>query len=176
MLKKQNNVVYFLDYTKNVIFAFIFILNWIFLSGSRDITWAKEFIRICQCFFLIWSATFVASDNNSYSKYSRKSFFCYFEKMNDSKHDFGTSSWIKNSDSIANIWTFENTTTGIIWTFSILHHVLFLSYTYFLASPNLILSFTYFCSVYIFESHYFRKCRGASQLNKRNVSLKARHG
>ena len=27
-------------------------------------------------------------------------FFCYFEKMNDVKHAFGTSSWIKNSGSI----------------------------------------------------------------------------
>ena len=32
-------------------------------------------------------------------------FFCYFEKMNDFKYAFGTSSWIKNSGSIANIWT-----------------------------------------------------------------------
>ena len=31
---------------KCYIFAFIFILNWIFLSGSRDIIWAKRFIQI----------------------------------------------------------------------------------------------------------------------------------
>ena len=55
-------------------------------------------------FFLILSATFAVSDNNSYSKYSVKSFFsCYFEKMNDFKHAFGTSSLIKNSGSIVGI-------------------------------------------------------------------------
>ena len=29
-----------------------------FLSGSTDNIWGKEFIRICQCFFLILRATF----------------------------------------------------------------------------------------------------------------------
>ena len=102
-------------------------------------------------------------------------FFCYFEKMNDSKHAFGTSSWIKNSGSIANIWRFEITTIGNIQRFSILHHVLFLSYTYFLVCPHLIL-FSHICIyVFILESHYFRKFIAASQLKKSNVSLKARH-
>ena len=41
-------------------------------------------------------------------------FFCYFEKMNGFKHVLETSSWIKNSDSIATIWTYENTAIGSI--------------------------------------------------------------
>ena len=130
---------------QNVIFAFIFILNWIFLSDSRDIIRAKEFIQICQCFFLILSATFVVSDNQKLFNLFFKEclFFCYFEKMNDFKYAFGTSSWFKNSVSIANIWTFDKTAIGSIQTFSVLHHVLFLSYTHFLVCPRLILFFTY---------------------------------
>ena len=41
-------------------------------------------------------------------------FFCYFGKMNGFKHVLETSSWIKNSGSIANIWTYENTAIGSI--------------------------------------------------------------
>ena len=41
-------------------------------------------------------------------------FFCYFGKMNAFKHVFGTFLWIKNSGSIANIWTVENRAMGSI--------------------------------------------------------------
>ena len=34
--------------------------------------------------------------------------------MSDFKHAFGTSSWIKNSGNIANIWKFENAAIGSI--------------------------------------------------------------
>ena len=68
--------------------------------------------------------------------------------------------------------THTNTSTQ---TFSILHHVLFLSYTYFLVCPHLIY-FLHICIyVFISESDYFRKFIAASQLKKINVSLKARH-
>ena len=91
-------------------------------------------------------------------------FFCNLEKMNDFKHAFGTSSWFKNSGSIASIWThqlvvFKNSVFFTMY-FSFLIHS-------FLVCPHLILFFTYlYMCVFILESHYFRKLIAASQLKK----------
>ena len=176
MLKKHKNVVYFLECTKNVIYVFIFIVNWIFLSGSRDIIWAKEFIRICQCFFLILSATFVVSDNNSYSKYSLKSFFSSVILRKWVILNMPLEHRCKLKIVVAFL-KFEHLKTQqlVVFKYSVFFTLYFSFLILFsLSKPNTF--FTHFCIyVYILESHYFRKCIGASQLKKSSVSLKARH-
>ena len=86
-------------------------------------------------------------------------FFCYFEKMNDFKHTFGTYSWIKNSGCIANIWTFENTTIGSIFNdqYSSPCTFPFLYIRFSLSAPNTFFSHICLC-VFMLESHCFRNC------------------
>ena len=93
------------------------------LTLSTTDFWFLKVFKFLQCYhqvFIVfhylgcWNE--LASDWHQLFKVFSKEFlfFCYFWKMNDFKHAFGTSLWIKNSGSIANIWTFENTTIGII--------------------------------------------------------------
>ena len=110
-MKKLKNVVYFLECTKNLIFAFI--LNWIFLSGSRDIICAKGLIQICQCFFRILIATFVVSDNNSYLKYSLQSFFSSVILRKWMILNMALEHLFELKTVVA-LLTFENTTIGSI--------------------------------------------------------------
>ena len=97
--------------------------NWFLNFDSFQIFLAFERFQILQCYhhvFIVfhclgcWNE--IASDWHQLFKTFSKEFlfFCYFEKMSDFKHAFGTSSWIKNSGNIANIWKFENAAIGSI--------------------------------------------------------------
>ena len=93
------------------------------LSLSTTYFWFLKVFKFLQCYHQIfivfpylgyWNE--LASDWHQLFKVFSKEFlfFCYFGKMNDFKHVFEASLWIKPHGSIVNIWTFESKTIGSI--------------------------------------------------------------
>ena len=127
-----------------------------------------EVLKFLQCYhqvFIVfhclgyWNE--LASDWRQLFKVFSKEFvfFCCFEKMNDFKNAFGTSSCIKNKKMVA-LLTFEHLKTQQLLVFK--HSAFFTMYFSFL---------TLVCiCVFILESHYFRKFRAASNWRKGTCS------
>ena len=147
------------------------------MSGIRYIIWGKEFIRICQCFFLILTATFVVSDNNSYSTYSLKIFFSsvILKKWMILNMPLDNLGELK---TVVALLTFEHWKHNN-WQYLNIQYSSPCSFPFlyiFLVCPQPNIFFSHICiCVFVLESHCFINKYQHPNWKKSNVSLNARY-
>ena len=120
--------------------------------------------------------TFVVSDNNSYLRYFLKSFFSSVILRKRIILNMALEHFRELKTMVA-LLTVQHLKTQQLAVFKhSLFFTMYFSFPLLFKLPHFNTFFSRICiCVYILESHYFKKCIGAFQLKKCNVSLKARH-